>query len=430
MVSMFGSPPPGMVFHPTRRRYPFIAARLPAYFLRAPRLLADTSEAVDSWWRREVTRIPGLDLAGSLDAFAGAVAQFETALAVQIGTTLGSIQPVFDQLDALITRAGVGDLGLLSGSGGAEIAVVTDIWRASRSELTVADVVRNHGFHGPAEGEISSRVWREDDNPLRNVIEHYRSLPESENPVDKERDKQERRRAMTREVLAALPRPQRPGAALLLKLARDRIPGRGRAKRSFLQTIDVARAAARRAGEHLAAQGRLDRADDVFHLTGDELRAGAPAEAGALIGRRRERRAAYGRLRFAAPAWSGMPDVRLVAGNGPDPSDLVFGLGASPGVVEGVVRVVQDPSFLEVEPGEVLVAPTTDPSWCSIMYVSVALVVDLGGMLSHTAVVARELDIPCVVNTGDATRRLRTGDLVRVDGRAGSVRVLKRRVDG
>lgn len=105
---------------------------------------------------------------------------------------------------------------------------------------------------------------------------------------------------------------------------------------------------------------------------------------------------------------------------------LIEGLGASTGVVEGAVRVVDDPSFLDVRPGEVLVAPTTDPSWCSIMYVSVALVVDLGGILSHTAVVARELDIPCVVNTRDASRRLRTGDLVRVDGRAGTVRVLER----
>jgi pyruvate,water dikinase len=84
------------------------------------------------------------------------------------------------------------------------------------------------------------------------------------------------------------------------------------------------------------------------------------------------------------------------------------------------------PDFDEVEPDEVLVAPTTDPSWASIMFISSALIVDIGGALSHAAVVARELGIPCVVNTRTGTRELRTGDLVRVNGDAGTVEVLKR----
>jgi pyruvate,water dikinase len=79
-----------------------------------------------------------------------------------------------------------------------------------------------------------------------------------------------------------------------------------------------------------------------------------------------------------------------------------------------------------VEPDEVLVAPTTDPSWSSIMFISSALVVDIGGMLSHAAVVARELGIPCVVNTRTGTRALRTGDRVRVDGTTGTVTVIER----
>jgi phosphoenolpyruvate synthase/pyruvate phosphate dikinase len=100
-------------------------------------------------------------------------------------------------------------------------------------------------------------------------------------------------------------------------------------------------------------------------------------------------------------------------------------IGASPGVVEGVVRVVTDPTFADVEPDEVLVAATTDPSWSAIMFISSALVMDTGGVLSHAAVVARELGIPCVVNTQDGSRRLRTGDRVRVDGAAGTVELLR-----
>jgi rifampicin phosphotransferase len=92
--------------------------------------------------------------------------------------------------------------------------------------------------------------------------------------------------------------------------------------------------------------------------------------------------------------------------------------------VEGIVRVVDDPAFAEVEPDEILVARLTDPSWSSIMFISAGLIVDTGGALSHAALVARELKIPCVVNTGNATISLHTGDRVRVDGDSGIIEVL------
>ena len=104
----------------------------------------------------------------------------------------------------------------------------------------------------------------------------------------------------------------------------------------------------------------------------------------------------------------------------------VEGIGVSAGVAEGVVRVVTDPSFTEVADGEILVTPTTDPSWASILFLSSALVVDIGGPLSHAAVVARELGIPCVINTRTGTRALRSGDRVRVDGDGGTVTLLER----
>jgi rifampicin phosphotransferase len=93
------------------------------------------------------------------------------------------------------------------------------------------------------------------------------------------------------------------------------------------------------------------------------------------------------------------------------------------------VRVLESSDTTDFAPDEVLVAPTTDPSWSSIMFVSAALVVDIGGALSHASMVARELGIPAVVNTGDGTRRLRTGDRVRVDGTRGTVEVLERKED-
>ena len=80
----------------------------------------------------------------------------------------------------------------------------------------------------------------------------------------------------------------------------------------------------------------------------------------------------------------------------------------------------------DIEADEILIAPFTDPSWSSLMFISSGLVVDIGGALSHAAVVARELDLPCVVNTRNGTSVIRTRDRVRVDGATGVVTILER----
>ena len=433
--SMFNDPPETLEYHPTQRRYPFIAARLAhTFFTIQPRLL-EMCDQTDRWWRQQVLSVPAADLGGAKRALQDGFDRWQVAMDTHVLAMFGSFQPVFDMLERLVKRAGTGDLAVLSGTGGAEMAVVGDIWKASRGEIEITDVVRNHGFHGPGEGEISSRVWRDDDTPLRRIVEHYRSVPDDQNPSRAEATKAAALPQMTAEVLAALPSRARPGAKFTLKIARERIPDRGRGKRAFLQATDVARMATRRIGELYVADGAFTDPDDGFYLTKPELLAPLPRDVGELIARRRERRAAYERIAFRSTTWAGNPDAFELATDAvtaDEPADTqrgvvrIEGLGASQGVVEGVVRVVEDPGFADVEPGEVLVAPTTDPSWCSIMFVSTALIVDLGGMLSHAAVVARELGIPCVVNAGDATKQLRTGDRVRVDGGTGVVEVLER----
>jgi pyruvate,water dikinase len=102
-------------------------------------------------------------------------------------------------------------------------------------------------------------------------------------------------------------------------------------------------------------------------------------------------------------------------------------MAVSPGEVEGRARVVMDPDAgIEIEPGEVLVCQTTDPSWASYFLVASALVIDIGGAMSHGAIVARELGIPCVINTRTGTSAISPGDLLRVDGGSGKVEVLER----
>jgi len=101
---------------------------------------------------------------------------------------------------------------------------------------------------------------------------------------------------------------------------------------------------------------------------------------------------------------------------------LVTGKVASKGVAYGRVRIIQYTSDLEqVVPGEVMVAPMTDPCFVSAMRRAAAIVTDRGGLTCHAAIVAREFGIPCIVGAGDATRKLTTGMVVRVDANRGVV---------
>ncbi|WP_175364486.1 PEP-utilizing enzyme [Mycobacterium lentiflavum] len=429
IAGMLGEAPPSMTFAPTMRRYPVIAHRLPYAALTMPGKVRRLAPQIDAWWRSEIPKLAEADLSAAVMIFADATRRFSETMTAHGIALFAAITPLVNALTALVTRTGIGDVGVLSGTGGAEMAMIDDIWRASRGELTLEAVVANHGFHGPLEGEISSRVWREDPSPLAAVIERYAATDESASPLARERAARERLPVMQSELLTALPAAARPGVRLLLNHAARTIPLRGVGKASFLQALDVARAAARRVGEHLAMSGVLADAGDAFYLTVDEIVEGVAFDQGVardLVGRRRERRTEYQRLELPS-WWRGTPrptEIKATDDSGDDV--LLTGIAAGSGVVEGPVRVVHDPAVIEVEPGEILVAPTTDPSWASIMFVSSALIVDIGSVLSHAAVVARELGLPCVVNTRNGTRVLRDGDLVRVDGAAGTVQLIKR----
>ena len=118
---------------------------------------------------------------------------------------------------------------------------------------------------------------------------------------------------------------------------------------------------------------------------------------------------------------------RSAAGTGAvlSPGQSIAGVPGCPGVVRGVARVVldaSDPSQLEA--GEVLVAPITDPSWTPLFVAASAVVVQVGSPFSHAAIVSRELGIPCVVSAGDCTTLIPSGATVEVDGTTGTVTVV------
>ncbi len=188
------------------------------------------------------------------------------------------------------------------------------------------------------------------------------------------------------------------------------------------RSYGVVRAAVLRAADRLVATGELTCRDDVFLFTPDELAArftdGAPFQAEELAWRRAQH-AGWRDFEPAGELGSGVP-LALEAGAG----DL-RGVGCSPGVVEGTVRVVHQLAELaDVQDGDILVTRFTDPNWTPALARVRGIVTEVGGVLSHAAVIGREYGIPAVLNVAGATTTLRTGQRVRVDGGAGTVTLL------
>ncbi|MEO3794049.1 PEP/pyruvate-binding domain-containing protein [Nonomuraea sp. B10E15] len=175
-------------------------------------------------------------------------------------------------------------------------------------------------------------------------------------------------------------------------------------------------------GEHLVGLGVLDAARDVFFLDLREARTALGG--GDLRGLVAERREAYERESRRRH----VPRVLLSDGTEPEAlatpaasSGALTGTAASAGTVTGVARVVMDPIGAHLEPGEILVCPSTDPGWTPLFLTASGLVMEMGGSMSHGAVVAREYGIPAVVGVADATHRVTTGQKITVNGAAGTV---------
>lgn len=257
------------------------------------------------------------------------------------------------------------------------------------------------GHRGPAEVEMRSAVYADDPERLARMVASALAGPDGTEPP--------------RPTFPLLVRPiAHFGAGQL----RDREERRDR----MVRAIWVLRNMLREYGSRLVSSGSIDTVDDVFFLTVDELDA-PPPDLMALVERRREQQR---RLADLVPpeafsgSWrsTGTANARLAAG------DVLQGLGVCDGRAKGRVRIVSSATVDEVQPGEVLVAKVADVGYTPVFAYSAAVVTELGGPLSHAAIVAREFAVPCVVNARDATGRLTTGTLVEVDGSTGRITVL------
>ncbi|WP_344607995.1 PEP-utilizing enzyme [Sporichthya brevicatena] len=435
---LLGEVPAGISIPHTRKRLPAVAVKMPKAFAGIRKeALRDTAHT-QAWWQEHIRAMDSRDLEATKRALDDARKKQIEMTKVQARAVFVGVQSIYDQLLALIAKSGISEEqanALMAGQGShAETEIIADLWDLGRDKMTLEAFLDKHGYHGLGEGQLISKMWREDPEPVLRLAKQYSARPDSEHPHLMAEKRTREREAAEKALLAKLPAWKRPMAKQILKLAVARIPLRGVAKEALIRCLDVCRAAARRMGTLLVEQGVLNEVDDVFYFTADELLAGLPANAKELAAERRAIREDL--LRTDIPrTWDGTPTRIPISepaaeATGPAPAAptgvAVTGIGASGGVVEGTARVVFDPTEVDVEPGDIIVAPTTDPSWAAVLFLAEALVVDIGGPLSHAAVVARECGIPCVIGTDNGTAVLRSGDRIRVDGNKGTVEILSR----
>ena len=310
------------------------------------------------------------------------------------------------------------------------------------AQRALEEFLQVYGMRAVAEIDLGRPRWREDPTPIVQTLQGYLQM----NDANLAPDANLRRNQERAEYLAAdwIARARRTRWGWLRARLIGGIVRRLRALSGLrevplfymVKTLDIYRAVLLDSGRELVAQQHLERAEDVFFVPFDTLTQFAQGDDSTrsrldLKGIAAANRATYERefqrkqmprvlLSNGEAFYEGMSDEAASA------NDLI-GEAVSPGVVEGRAHVIRDPRRARLEPGEILICPSTDPGWTPLFLTAGGLVMEIGGMITHGSVVARECGIPAVVGVHQATTRLKTGDRVRVDGNSGRVTVLDER---
>jgi rifampicin phosphotransferase len=280
-------------------------------------------------------------------------------------------------------------------------------------------------------------VPADDPTPLFDTLRFY-LRGEGQNPHKRQRGTATRREEASRAVLERLDALRGNLFSRLLKWAQAVAPVREDALADVGLAWPVMRRMLLELGRRLVEVGAVEKPADVFWLRWDELedKAGSldagETQLASLAESVEQRKMLWrGQRRVTPPqllprrTWLKVLEHLMPAASGEQTGDTINGVAASGGQVTAAARVLSGPEdFGQMQPGEVLVAAITTPAWTSLFAMASAVVTDVGGPLSHSSIVAREYDIPAVLGTGVATRRIRSGQSVQVDGDAGTVTLL------
>ena len=385
----------------------------------------------------------GMELLLTYSGLAGAAAAMTEQLVERTDSPLGTVQAISAGLGTIDSAQPAFSLWRL----GRQVAASPELTRIfddgdqleamrGSDHPDVADFTRDfetflttHGARGPDEWELASDTWATDPSIAWAAIERLRHAPAERDPVVAGRrlaDERERRRA---DIHARLAPPIRPVFDRIVHATALYAAGRERAKAVFVDDLYPVRCALFELDRRIAERHDAATDRDVFFVTADELAdyVDGPFRFDDTI---EERRRVRDRLQERVPPF-------VFEGRLPDPATwplrgevevastptAIVGQGVCPGVARGRARIVHDPAAPGgLEPGDILVAPLTDPAWTPLFLAAAGVVVEVGAQLSHAAIVARELGIPAVVSAANATRLIADGQLIEVDGSTGTVR--------
>ena len=297
-----------------------------------------------------------------------------------------------------------------------------------------SDFLDRFGSRGPNEWESACDTWGTAPELALALIDRMRRSDQQHAPSLRADSLVAERVAAVEQARARLNRLQRwnfdktLAAAMLFSRARER------EKTTIIELIHVGRLLLRELGARTAERVEGGTVEDLWFVTAGELDAyvADPNPFRDVIAARRAARRELAR-REPPFIFDGElpPPLTWPLRGDPSPAaslavgDSITGIGGCAGVAVGRARVVTDPGEPgDLGPGDVLIAPLTDPAWTPLFVPVEAIVVDVGGQMSHAVIVSRELGRPCVVAATDATRRIPDGAMVSVDGNAGTVTVL------
>ncbi len=342
------------------------------------------------------------------------------------GVTMAEVGPaLWDMAQALRDR-GLDQL-VLSRPPVDALAELQRIPAAQAVLVQLAAFLKRHGHHCINEAEIERPRWIEAPEQVIELIAGYLRAGEAANPHKAERRQRERREEAVAYVEGRLDPLRRRVFRRQLEQAQASVRCRDNTRYHAVKLFLVFRRGDTELGRRYAGRGWIEEPDDIYFLAMQEIEAvinaGTPACAGldlrAIVAARRQ---AYSFWRnFREPEaidWQGKPITVAERASG----NVLRGIAASGGQARGPARLVSDPAQARtLRPGEILVTRATDPGWTPVFPLIAGLVFEVGGQLSHGAIVAREYGVPAVVNVKEAMERIREGQIIRVDGSSGRV---------
>ena len=299
------------------------------------------------------------------------------------------------------------------------------------------DFIFRFGCRGPNEWEVSAHSWETKPELALALLDRVRLQSDSEAPETRQAAKATERQEViegVRTALAEMGNDELIGMFEGALVAGNMMEFRERTKTNLVRVINESRVIFRELGDRTASEGQIKNSDHIFMLLDEELESfiSDPSSFNEIL---TERAKDYAELWKIEPPFfvrdGVLPPLSEWNVRGEEEienakvGEVLQGVPGCSGTYRGIARIVTDPSDPRgLEPGEILVAPLTDPAWTPLFMAAGAVVVNVGGQISHAIIVSRELGLPCVVAVTDATKIISDGAEIKVNGDTGQVTII------